>query len=66
MAKYQLKEPEVDILKITGLTYTLEDGSTKAAPVPVGLNYITQTDAVISDADVAAKYVAVPDATPLP
>jgi len=54
--KYTSKEPTVDVLKITASTYTLEDGSTRPAPTPEGLNYIVQTDAVITDEDLAAKY----------
>ncbi len=64
MAKYQLKEPIVDILKITSesTVYTLEDGSTQTVPssAPTGLNFILQSSTVISDADVAAEYIPVP------
>ncbi len=66
MAKYQLKEPTVDAFKITGEEYTLDDGSTKAAPdvSAVGSYYVTQPDGMSSvitaAADFEAKYEPVP------
>ena len=63
MAKCEPKDSGVDILKITAQStvYTLEDGSTKTVGVELdpanGISFIIQTDTVITDADVAAKYV---------
>jgi hypothetical protein len=63
MKTYQLKEPTVQAAVITGVSYTLDDGSTQADTTDVtavGSYYVVQTgspDTIVSSADFTAKYV---------
>lgn len=63
MKTYQLKEPTVQAAQITGVTYTLDDGSTKEDPADagaVGSYYVVQNgqpDTVIPKDVFEAEYI---------
>lgn len=65
MKTYQRKEPEVRAAKITGLAYTLDDGTTQAADATpeVGSYFVVAADgtpSVIDAATFEAQFEEVP------
>jgi hypothetical protein len=63
MKTYQLKEPTVQAAVITGVTYSLDDGSTQADTTDVssvGSYYVVtagKPDTIIAKADFEAEYI---------